>query len=319
MTQTIVTDDPVIPPAETKPKTPFEIIENLTKATVAVLAVSYGLGLIVSNQYLAPLGVSDFSSLKPKYVITGLWTLLLFVLGSLSVSFRLMPGKNSLVERYSLSIPLGLVMSLLCIAAFLLIVLGYDFKKASWRDIAGIFEYLVLGGCSTAFYAGQLWRGNKRRPVLFDWFMLIVSLCFTLVPATKGIAVNLYRTVPEALGGGEPVPACVMLKSDRGAAFWKQAGITMKPEDDELHLLDERTKLVLIVYQDEKNMLVEGTDENAPKEYAGKTVFISKDLVEGYTTDPLKHLCGFLPPPKSTPTPSPTSASSPAPKASPSH
>jgi hypothetical protein len=68
------------PRDETKasgPMSPFEIAEKITKAAALVLAVSYSLGVLISNQYLMALGASDFASVRPKYVITGLWTILL--------------------------------------------------------------------------------------------------------------------------------------------------------------------------------------------------------------------------------------------------
>src|SRR6185437_9498713 len=34
-------------------------------------------GLLITNQYLVTIGVSDYSSVRPKYVATGLWGLLL--------------------------------------------------------------------------------------------------------------------------------------------------------------------------------------------------------------------------------------------------
>jgi hypothetical protein len=310
-------DKPVTPEPETKLSSPFDMIEKVTKAAVLVLAVSYGLGLIVTNQYLAPLGISDFSSLKPKYVLTGLWTLLLLALGSFPLTFKFIIPPKAGAERYYVTIPVGLFMSILNIAIFLVFVLGLDISKGAWPDTVETFSYLIGGGCFAAFYCRPVGQDVKTdRSVIFNWFMVIVSLCVTLVPVTKGIAQGIYRHVPEALGGGEPIGACVMLKSEKGAAFWKQAGINpLKPEEDKLHLMDDRTKLVLIVYQDEKNILVEGNDPYAPKEYEGKTVLISKDLVEGYVLNPIKGPCGLSPTP--APSPSPSSSAPAAPPRTP--
>ena len=299
-------DKPVTSVPETKPKTTFEMLEKITKAAVAVLAVSYGLGLIVSNQYLAPLGISDFSSLKPKYILTGLWTLLLLTIGSLPVSFRFIAAPKSRAEKYSVSIPVGLLVSSGAITTFLAVVLGFDFSKQTWRIIAAIFFYLIFGGCLTAFYWKRLWVDVRTdRSVIFDWFMVIVSLCFTLVPVTRGVAENIYRQVPEALGGGEPVGACVILYKDKGGAeFWSQAGVV---EDEPLKRFEGNMRLVKIVYQDEKNLLVEGVDMNNPNlNSAGKAIVISRDLVEGFVMTDRRNPCGSYPVPKPTPSSSPT-------------
>src|SRR5579864_7236998 len=77
----------------------FDLAEKVTKAAALVLAVSYGLGLVISNQYLAPLGISDFSSLKPKYILTGLWTLLLLTIASLPITFRLGADPGSRAKK----------------------------------------------------------------------------------------------------------------------------------------------------------------------------------------------------------------------------
>ena len=42
-----------------------------------MVAVLYVIGLLVSNEYLMYWGISDFSSFRPKCVLTGTWTVIL--------------------------------------------------------------------------------------------------------------------------------------------------------------------------------------------------------------------------------------------------
>src|SRR5436305_933385 len=76
------------PPLDAKlpvPPSSFEMAEKISKAAALLVAVSYGLGVLISNEYLIALGVSDFASLRPKYIITGLWTIVLIVLAALPI------------------------------------------------------------------------------------------------------------------------------------------------------------------------------------------------------------------------------------------
>src|SRR6266404_1790690 len=65
----------------------FETAEKLAKSIIALVALMYGLGLFVTNRHLLSLGISDFSALRPKYVLTGAWILPLLLLSSLPAIF----------------------------------------------------------------------------------------------------------------------------------------------------------------------------------------------------------------------------------------
>ncbi|SRR6266481_462397 len=65
----------------------FELFERAAKITIVIVGVLYGLGLLITNTYLASIGVSDFSSIKPKYIITGAWSFLILLLAALPSVF----------------------------------------------------------------------------------------------------------------------------------------------------------------------------------------------------------------------------------------
>ena len=50
--------------------------EESAKVLGIVAAVSYALGIIISNGYLAGLGVMDFELIRPRAIFTGLWFIL---------------------------------------------------------------------------------------------------------------------------------------------------------------------------------------------------------------------------------------------------
>ena len=58
-------------------------IEGATKAILAVVAMAYVMGLVVSNLYLIKIGVTDFSLLKVKCVFTGVASLILLIVSIL--------------------------------------------------------------------------------------------------------------------------------------------------------------------------------------------------------------------------------------------
>src|SRR5438477_3887674 len=48
-------------------------IEDGAKVLAITLGTSYATGIIISNGYLAGLGVMDFELLRPRAVLTGMW------------------------------------------------------------------------------------------------------------------------------------------------------------------------------------------------------------------------------------------------------
>jgi hypothetical protein len=62
--------------------------ESTAKTLSLAALLLYGIGLLVTNTFLAKYGISDFSIVKPQCLFTGSWSLLLLLLVSLpSLSF----------------------------------------------------------------------------------------------------------------------------------------------------------------------------------------------------------------------------------------
>jgi hypothetical protein len=112
---------------------------------------------------------------------------------------------------------------------------------------------------------------------MLSYFMLAVTICFMLVIATHLISRNIYDHVPEAMGGGKAFVGRIILH-DKGAEFWKQAGI-IQGDDPVGWALTSRTATIL--YQDEKIMIVEiSSSTGDPKKDKPKRMILSKGLVD---------------------------------------
>jgi hypothetical protein len=57
-------------------------VEHAVKSLAAFTVLLYALGLLTANQYLMGIGISDFSSLKPKFVLTGIWSFAFYLFSS---------------------------------------------------------------------------------------------------------------------------------------------------------------------------------------------------------------------------------------------
>ena len=63
----------------------FEILERSAKIVLASLAVLYCAGILVTNAALTSLGITDFSSLRVKYISTGALPFFLALVSSIIV------------------------------------------------------------------------------------------------------------------------------------------------------------------------------------------------------------------------------------------
>ena len=75
------------PPTTPAPAKPFEKLTAAVDVTAKILAIAgiglYGLGILVTNTFLAKYGVVNFAVLKPQAIFTGIWTVALFAVASL--------------------------------------------------------------------------------------------------------------------------------------------------------------------------------------------------------------------------------------------
>jgi hypothetical protein len=71
----------------------------ITKVSVIAVAFLYGLGLLVTNEYLITIGVSDFTSVRPKYIVTGVWVLSIVAATFIPILFPLLARERHMAGK----------------------------------------------------------------------------------------------------------------------------------------------------------------------------------------------------------------------------
>ena len=261
----------------------FALLEKLTKVAVVLLAVSYALGLLVTNQALIGLGVSDYSSVRPKYVLTGLWSLLLIVSVALPILLPLLyndasKSKTWRVKRAATNFIVALFAVITVdIATFSFLGFHLDFAPRIILSDIGLFILVVWSALAFTLYGALLLRFSSAINQTVAGLMLIVFfLCFNTVGTTHLIAKAFYRHIPEASGGGERVYGSLILKKDGGEDFWKEAGIA--PDADLTSTA--RSRFVSLLYQDEHLMVIQVLGKGVLKRLT-----LNRTLVDAFVTE----------------------------------
>lgn len=242
---------------------PVAQLEPMAKALVAFVAGVYALGLLVTNRYLISFGISDFSSLRPRYVFTGTWALWLIIIGAVPAIALFQPPNGW--QNLFRNIVAGLMMT----AALLFLTLpALDlslFDPRVWVRFSFIvLEELIVAGSFSQF-------ANEQKIPLMQLFRagLVIGFGFTVVTviSTK----PLYGSIPEGLGGGKPMTATVIF-DPQGVSVWEQAGMPFAAGTK------RNSQKVKIIYEDEHNLYVEGLYGD-PKKASAKMVIVSRSLV----------------------------------------
>jgi len=264
----------------------FDTFEKISKVFVVFVAVLYGLGLLVTNQYLLSLGVSDFSSLKPKYVITGAWTLALMVIDCLPALFvfGLFRSKSSILKRFWLRITIGLIggigFALLARAFLYYVITLYPYlSSASVLQTPNVLKGMVIGSSVLGFILLFRIVTTQQDRRSFWGMTSFVGLYGVLVLSTA-IGTSEYPRVPEAWGGGRPLHVSLVL-NETGIKFWRVTG-AVPPDKDSM-----RTPEIEVLYQNDHEMLI-----SAPCDLVGplpdgghrvekRRIMLNKSLVDG--------------------------------------
>lgn len=268
---------------------PFEAIEKIIKAIVAIVALSYGLGMVVSNQYLISLGASDFSSVRPKYILTGGWVLLMMILAALPVLLPLIGCDRFFSWRTPLLFGLGILFSYLG-SRGLLCFLRFDYRWRNEQKAVIITAIILVAVCCICAgllvfavrrvrkiqFAGSQWMGN---------LVIALMVCFLLGLVTSQVADHIYGHIPEAMGGGKSVMAFIIL-NDKGVCFWEQF-LPLHPRPATAP--KRAIQFASILYQDDKELILEIEHERpdlpAALHISNKTLILKRDLVDGIYID----------------------------------
>ncbi len=196
-----------------------------------VIGVSYGAGIMISNGYLASLGVTDFDLLRPKAVLTGLWFIAFFAVSvvadrSIEQSFQM--------KQIPRSWRVGNALIAFCGAYFfyfLAFIFSHMGKHASGAVVRGLisvpFLMFVSAGSAVmwAHWAAKEWgrRKTDRKvgPSSAAFFLgqCGVSALAVVYFATLFIT-HFYKVVPQEFGGAMPRPVTIAV-TDKAASALK--------------------------------------------------------------------------------------------------
>jgi hypothetical protein len=299
------------------PQSPFELGEKIVKAAALLLAIAYGIGMLVSNQYLTGIGASDFASVRPKYVFTGLWTILLIVIAALPIVLMLIdPDKRTFrifknfiwtvlfittadsIVFVLLGANIGLYRALKNPEIFPVSTVNRFLAKCALFDI---FIWGVVFGSSFILRKYAIQESHRTKAVA-RYGLIAMLPVFGLVYATHLVADDFYVRIPEAFGGGEPTAGVIIL-NDKGESFWDAAGISSGNT-----IFDGITKgrTVSILTQDEKVVIVDVY--GLLPEHSGmlsRRMTLRRDLIDAIVTHESKTFTPPIPVPSALPSATP--------------
>lgn len=244
-------------------KLPLEQLEPLAKAAVAFIALVYTLGLLIPNKHLISFGISDFSSLRPRYLFTGTWALWLTMLAAL-------PGLNlwndwgkPINRRQGRKTIAALAVS----AGVFNLTLSALGLVSNWH-LWGWFSMLILMTGIIASIIVKFSNGDGLDRVYKGGTAALIFIGCLAVLSND----TFYGSIPEGLGGGKPMTATLVLDS-QGVTVWEQAGMPLATGTG------RNSQKIKIIYQDDHNLYVEGPYGD-PKQAKTKMVIVSRALVD---------------------------------------
>jgi hypothetical protein len=216
-------------------------IETLVRSVATVGALFYVLGFLTTNAYLYKLGVSDFSLLRTRFILTGVLTiapLALALIGGLyaALDVTVYGGDGGLTTRAYLWILLDIAFPFTLYFVLFSVVAENDVITSA-RDAAllsAVCAVIVLAALASL----AVYRKSERRPlshlayrgqpVTYDRFTerfgVPNAVVETTIFAVAGVVLILayiglfgqyfYPTMPEQLGGGRPRVAQILVSGD---------------------------------------------------------------------------------------------------------
>jgi hypothetical protein len=270
-------------------------VEQLVKSLAAVTAVFYVVGFLTTNAYLYKLGVSDFSLLRTRFVLTGVLTMIPLVLALMggiyaAVDTAAFGGLGRNMSRASLWTLADITVPFLLYFLLFWYVADNDPVTAA-RD-AAILSVICAVMVAAFLAALALFRRSGRRPVshliyrrksvsyerFTGWFGIPDGVVECLVFAVAGplllvayIGVfgdHFYPMIPEQIGGGRPRVVQLLVASDAVPAV-RELGLDVSAESP-------LSPPVELLWEGEQSMIV-----RLPPPRERTVVQLSRGLVDG--------------------------------------
>jgi hypothetical protein len=205
--------------------------DSLLKVSAVLVAMLYLLGLIISNESLAKLGLSDFSLIRIKCILTGIWSLCLILIGSIPTLFVNFYITECEGQTTGLKIPKALFYYIVIMVVAVLIdatiVQLMSYGQVQWPHNEELYRHHIW-----LFVPGAI-----KLVASLNWYMPLLFLSppkerrltslslgfwlFSILLATDVIAVFIYPFIGPQWGGGRAIRACLVLNED-GSKLWRQ-------------------------------------------------------------------------------------------------
>ncbi len=213
----------------------------LVKSLAAVAALFYVIGFLTTNAYLYLIGVSDFSLLRTRFILTGVLTLLPIILALVggiyaALDLSAQSADGGLSPRTYLWVLLDVALPFVLYFALFTLVAGND-VVASARD-AALLSVVCAGIVLAVLTSLSLYHVSRRRPlshlarrgqpIRYERFSARFGIPDALVESmifgVAGLVIFLvyiglfgqyfYPTFPEQIGGGRPRTAQMLIAAD---------------------------------------------------------------------------------------------------------
>lgn len=277
---------PVTATSVPESKWAFSHVEQAVKSLAAFTILLYALGLLTANQYLMSIGISDFSSLKPKFVLTGIWVFAFYIFSSSPVIVPLLYSffsKKPLQGnhlRYAAFSVFGFAVGFVLDAGLLTVLIrGNTLSSLMWNSYILNIIPVASGPLLIAVLLPSEKRSRAARLFVGGMLALVGLAVFS------DLTVALYDVIPDAYGGGLPVVAMLYFNKD-GARLWHNLQATTcscsTPEST-------ISSPIYILYQNEQQLIVKTKFgvADASGQYREQVVAVNKNLLDGYS---LKYL-----------------------------
>lgn len=274
---------------------PFEM---LVKSLAAIAALFYVVGFFTTNSYLYLLGVSDFSLLRTRFILTGVLTLtplVLALMGGIYAAVDMAAHRDDagLTSRAYLWILVDIALPFTLYFALFSIVAEND-PVASARDAAllsatcAVIVLIVLATVALYRQSGRRplsHLASRRKPFSYERFHtrfgIPEAIVESLIFAVGGFVLFLlylgifgqyfYPSLPEQLGGGRPRNAQLLIAAEAIPAA-RELGLDVSEESP-------LSPPVELLWEGEDSYVI-----RLPRPHHRSVVQLARGLVDGVVT-----------------------------------
>ena len=197
------------------PRNIRESIEPFVKSGVLIIGVIYGLGILITNLHLSRFGVTEHSSFRMTYVLTG-FSFLVFVLSPIVVIIPIYIGisqQNWPVLFFGTPAVFMIATGILS-TVFRGTTYTVDFSAWTTYRLRSFGIYFLVYGSAIILW----WAYGRRGPAFRSHFILAVALFALGIVAMIIVYVHCqHPRANPALGGGRP--RLVNIQIEKGDRF----------------------------------------------------------------------------------------------------